>query len=260
MSKENIVFNILNIMNVTRKHTLPSIKTLPRYFSLYGSKQYKGDNVPQRVNWFGNYEIAKSYQTKETRIHKCKTKNKTELININKKNESYFKRKFLQTKETLVPAVHLTSKQVQTIDYKHPYIIMTQNEKAYYEFCFAFGYLTVQEQVEFMKLIMFLIQHNYITMLTRGGISVAHKMRIKVAYYHLNYFAEENGVNRLSFYLIDRHAVMNLSMCLPKHISGIYQPNAKSFWFPDFIVYKMNIQEYILFTPSRSLTFDKIVE
>ena len=38
-------------------------------------------------------------------------------------------------------------------------------------------------------------------------------------------------------------------------ISGVYQRNEDSFWFPDFILYIMNIQEYILFNPHKHLTY-----
>ena len=40
-------------------------------------------------------------------------------------------------------------------------------------------------------------------------------------------------------------------------ISGVYQKNDTSFWFPDLIVYKMNIQEYILFNPHHNLVYEK---
>jgi hypothetical protein len=43
-------------------------------------------------------------------------------------------------------------------------------------------------------------------------------------------------------------------------INGVYQKNDTSFWFPDLIVYKMNIQEYILFNPQDNLIYDTIIE
>jgi hypothetical protein len=44
------------------------------------------------------------------------------------------------------------------------------------------------------------------------------------------------------------------------NISGVYQKNNKSFWYPDLIVYKMDIQEYILFDPQDNLVYDKLIE
>jgi hypothetical protein len=67
--------------------------------------------------------------------------------------------------------------------------------------------------------------------------------------------------NRLSFYNLDKHAIMNLCKVVPKkyNINGVYQKNDTSFWFPDFVIYKMNIQEYILFNPPHNLKFVKEV-
>lgn len=265
-------------MNKTRKkHIGPSIKILALHYPLYASKKYNGNDmleyqrkqeeerkdpcVMDNSGWFGDYDIAKSYKTRDTRLYKWKTKHKTKLLNIDKKNTKYFKTKFTQTKEKLIPAIQLTPSQIKTIPYDHPYITMPQNEKAYYEFCFAFGYLSVIEQVEFMKLILYLIKHKYIEMVTREKNSVAFKMNMKVNYYKLNnIFAKERTMNRLSFYYLDKHAVMNLCKCVPKHISGVYHDNTTSFWFPDLVVYKMNIQEYILFNPHHNLIYDSEVE
>lgn len=263
-------------MNNTRKkkHYVPSLKILPLHYSLYASKKYKGEDILeyQRIqekkkndpcvldnsSWFGDYEVAKSYKTKETKLYRWKTKNMTKLLNINKHNKLYFQTKFKQCKEKLIPAVHLTHAQIKTIEYEHPYIKMSQNDKAYYEFCFVFGYLSIKQQVEFMKLIIFLIKHKYISMVTREGNSVAYKMNLKVKYYLLNnYFAKKHSMNRLSFYYLDKHSMMNLCKCIPKNIAGVYQKNTNSFWFPDFVIYKMNIQEYILFNPHHNLIYDK---
>jgi len=68
--------------------------------------------------------------------------------------------------------------------------------------------------------------------------------------------------NRLSIYLFDKYALNNLCKIIPSHfkISGVLQENTKSFWFPDLIVYKMNIKEYVLYNPHHNLIYDKIVE
>ena len=43
-------------------------------------------------------------------------------------------------------------------------------------------------------------------------------------------------------------------------IDGVFQANDKSFWFPDLVVYKMNIKEYVLYNPHHNLKFEGIVE
>jgi hypothetical protein len=255
----------------------PSFKILQLGYPLYASKKYKGDELLEyqkkaekdahdsclldNSSWFGDYDVAKSYETKETKLYRWKTKKRTNLLNINSKNADYFKKLFLNTKAKLIPTINLSEKQMNSINYVHPYIKMRANEKAYYEFSFAFGYIDVKEQVEFMKLIKYLVENNYITMLTREGKSVVTKMNIKINYYQLNHFSiKNNQLNRLSFYHLDKHAMMNLCKCVSKEISGVYQKNTHSFWFPDFIAYKMNIQEYILFNPHHNLVYDKEIE
>jgi hypothetical protein len=254
-----------------------SLKILHKGYPLYASKKYRGDEllayqktteneahdscVLDNSSWFGDYDVAKSYKTKETKLYRWTTKKITKLLHINAQNATYFKQLFSNTKSTLVPTINLSEKQIHQIKYEHPYITMTSNEKAYYEFCFAFGYITVKEQVEFMKLIKYLIAEKFITMLTREGKSITTKIDIKINYYRLNnVFVKNKHLNRLSFYHLDKHAIMNLCKCVSKDISGVYQKNVNSFWFPDFVVYKMNIQEYILFNSHHNLIFDKEIQ
>ena len=56
---------------------------------------------------------------------------------------------------------------------------------------------------------------------------------------------------------MDKYAIMNLCKIVPKEISGVFQPNINSFWFPNFIIYKMNIEETILFNPHHNLIYEK---
>jgi hypothetical protein len=261
----------------TKKVRSTSFKILRIGYPLYASKKFKGDELLayqktaenkthdscllDNSSWFGDYNVAKSYKTEETKLYKWKTKKITRLLNINEQNAGYFRHLFSNTKAKLIPTINLSEKQIHKINYAHSYIRMSSNEKAYYEFCFAFGYISTKEQVEFMKLIKHLIAEKYITMLTREGNSVATKMEIKIDYYRLNHtFVKNNTLNRLSFYHLDKHAIMNLCKCVPKEISGVYQKNTNSFWFPNFIAYKMNIQEYILFNPHHNLIFDKEIQ
>lgn len=257
-----------------KKNIYPSFKILHIGYPLYASKKYKGDELLEyqrqaemksqdsclldNSSWFGDYVVAKSYKTNETKLYEWKTNKMTKLLNINKENEFYFKNLFLNTNRQLIPAIHLSDIQMKQIVYDHPYIQMSNNEKAYYEFCFAFGYITLAEQVAFMKLIKYLIDNKIITMFTRGGKSVLPKMKLKIAYYQLNrIFIKKKKYNRLSFYYLDKHAIMNLCKIVSHEVAGVYQKNEKSFWFPNLLVYKMNIQEYILFNPHHNLVYDK---
>jgi hypothetical protein len=137
---------------------------------------------------------------------------------------------------------------------------MDDRERALYEFKFAFGYLTLKEQYEFLLLIKFLIKNNYLEIERRSGNSIINKLNLKISYYNINrFFYKKDRYNRISIYKFDKYTIMNLCRCLKYryNISGVYQKNDTSFWFPSFGLYKMNIKEYIFFNPGNNLKYDK---
>ena len=270
--------NIRN--NKTRKFSLtklkPSLKILPKGYPLYASKQYEGVTIleynkseelkyndkclMQNSSWFGDLEVAKIYKTKDTHIYKWNIKTPTNLLKTDIKNKAFLDYIFKNTKQTLEPTIKIPKNQIKNIKYKHPYLEMSQNERALYEFNFCFGYLTVTEQYKFMKFIKYLLENKIIDLKTRQGDSILKKINIKIYYYKVgSLFGKKELSNRLSFYDFDKHAIMNLCKIVNNSkfkIDGVYQKNDTSFWFPDFLVYKMNIQEYILFDPQDNLVYD----
>lgn len=265
--------------NKTRKNrtTHPVIKNLQVGFPLYAAKKYKGDEIleynrkleekkhdhclQENSSWFGSLQVAKWYNTKGTHIYKWKTKKPTHLLLITRKNEGFLKQLFLNTDIQLTPSVNLTKKNLK---YEHPYLKMGDNEKAYFEFCFAFGYITIEEQYEFLKLVKYLIENDFIEMKRREGSSIANVITLKLGYYFIKHrmiTTKKNKMNRLSFYSIDKYAIMNLCRLVnnPKYkIDGVYQKNDISFWFSQFIT-KRNIEEYILFNPHHHLVYEKMI-
>jgi hypothetical protein len=264
----------------------PLFKVLKNGFPLYASKKSYGDTILEytkeqekkhndsclfeNMSWFGDLERAKSYKTKDLQIYKWTIKKPTNLIIINKRNEDFFEYYFKNTKLTLKTAIDLTpdkikraKKLLEKENITNKYLDMTINERAHYEFNFAYGYLNVEEQYQFMKLVKFLIENKILDIKTREGSSIITKLNIKINYYYLlNKTNTKEKYNRLSIYLFDKYAVNNLCKITPKkyNIEGIYQPNNKSFWYPDLIVYRMNIAEYVLYNPHHNLNYDKIVE
>jgi hypothetical protein len=260
----------------------PSLKILRVGYPLYASKKFEGNTILEynkktelesgdhclldNSSWFGNLQVAKSYKKKDTHIYKWKIKTPTNLLRIDKKHEGFIDYIFKNTHSTLTPAIALTEKQLHKIKYIHPYLIMTPNEKSLYEFKFAFGYITLEEQYEFLKLVEYLLENKFIIHDTRDGNSILPKIKTKINYYRISsLFSKKNKHNnRLSFYIFDKHSIMNLCRIVYSNkeykISGVYQKNNTSFWFPDLIVYKMNIEEYILFNPHHNLVYDKIIE
>jgi hypothetical protein len=262
------------------KSLKPSLKVLNIDYPLYASKQYEGSTIleynkseelkykdkclMQNSSWFGDLNVAKSYKTKETHIYKWKTKKVTKLLNINDLNQQFVNNLFEKSTLKLKPTISLTKEQLRKIDFEHPYLKMSANQKALYEFNFCFGLITVEEQYEFMKLIKYLIENKFTEIKKRDGGSILQKLKIKTNYYKFaSVLGKKEKLNRLSFYSFDKHAIMNLCKLLHNkslNISGVYQKNDTSFWFPDFIVYKMDIQEYILFNPQDNLVYDSLIE
>lgn len=267
--------------NTTNTSTKPSTKIFQKNNSLYASKIYPGDElltftknnetkkkqscILENLSWFGDYKVAKSYQTSKTKLYEWKFKKPTKLLIMNEKNDNYFRSLFLQNINVpLIPAIRIPKDKIKKINYQHIYLSMTKNKRAYYEFCFVFGYLTIEEQYEFMKLLKYLLEEKIVIMDTRNGESILSKIIIKINYYKIiHLFNTKKKYNRLSFYQLDKHAVLNICKILKSkniNISGLFQENTHSFWFPDLIVHKMNIEETILFNPHDNLTFYKQIE
>jgi hypothetical protein len=257
----------------------PSLKVLPKDSSLYASKRYSGEEVLKytetnekkahdaclldNLSWFGNnYQVAKSYQTQETKIYEWKIKKNTRLLRMDKANDSFFFSLFLSSQQSLIPTLSISKQQEKKISYQHPYLKMNNNQKAYYDFCFAFGYMTLEQQFEFMKWIKYLIENKILDIKTRTGTSILRKLRIKINYYRVaSLNQKQQKYNRLSFYDFDRHSLLNLCKLVhSQDMAGIYQSNDPSFWFPDLIVYKMNIEEIVLFGPHHDLIYDKEIK
>lgn len=265
--------------NITRK-LKPSLRILKIGYPLYAAKSYEGSTILKynkeqedkyhdkclivNSSWFGDLAVAKSYKTKENHIYRWTTKKTTNLLKINSENEKFISKIFSQTNVKLTPTISIKKSKMAKIKYDHPYLKMTPNEKSLFEFNFCFGFITVKEQYEFMRFIKYLIENKITDIKRRDGNSILDKLKIKINYYNVNSLLnKKEKLNRLSFYEFDKHAIMNLCKIIHEtnmNISGVYQKNDTSFWFPDFIVYKMDIQEYILFNPQDNLVFDKLIE
>jgi hypothetical protein len=258
----------------------PSLKILKLGYPLYASKSYEGSDILKynkeqqdkyrdkclmvNSSWFGDLEVAKSYKTKDNHIYRWKTKKESNLLKINIKNETFINNIFSRSKSKLIPTIELKKDKVSKIEHKHPYLEMTPNEKALFEFNFCFGFINIEEQYKFMRFIKYLIENKFTDVKRRDGKSILNKLKIKIRYYQITSFlSKKEKLNRLSFYDFDKHAIMNLCKIIYENnmdISGVYQRDDNSFWFPDLVVYKMNIQEYILFNPQDDLVYDKLIE
>lgn len=268
--------------NMTKRNKNHAIKILRKGFSLYAAKKYEGSSIleynkeqelkyndkclMQNSGWFGNLRVAKSYKTKDNHIYLWKTIKKVNLFDIDVSNEKWIDELFLNTKLKLIPTVKLSSSIKNKNSYEHEYLKMTANERALFEFKFCFGFIDLEKQYQFMKLLEHLIENKLIDDIQRrDGGSILPKLRRKMKYYSVFslFDKKENKLNRLSFYDFDKHAIRNLCQVMKENgidISGVYQKDTTSFWFPNLIVYKMNIEEYILFNPQDELKYVKMIE
>lgn len=271
------------IHNKTRKNRAPkpSYNILKPGYPLYASKAFEGSTILeynkseerkyhdkcliQNMSWFGDLKVAKSYKSKDTNVYRWKAKKHVKLLYISKKSAKFVDYIFKNTDAFLEPTINITESKIKKVKYDHPYLKMSTNERALYEFKFCFGFITVKEQYEFMLFIKYLIENKVVDIKRRDGKSILNKLKLKIDYYKVEELLGNKKplLNRVSFYDFDKHAVMNLCKLTNNEtyqIDGVYQKNDTSFWFPDLIVYKMDIQEYILFDPQDDLVYDKKVE
>lgn len=267
--------------NTTRKNNtniIPSLKILDKDFILYGAKNkdigfkildYTKANEDKKrkhclyenISWFADIEQAKHYKGKNDLIFKWKVFKKLNLIKITTKNELFFKNLFLKTNKPINPALNIKTDYLKKINYKHPYLMMSNNEKCLFEFNFIFGYLSLKQQYEFLLLIKYLMENNFIEILSRHDTNLLPKITKKIRFYELYPLGKKQKLNRISLYEINKQALLNVCMMTydKYNIDGLYQPNTNSYWYPDLIVYHMNIEEFILFSPHTELKNEGIV-
>lgn len=271
---------------IKKRSLQPKIRNLIKGYSIYAAKSFDGEAILKytkeqeekskdkclytNISWFGDLKQAQIYKTSKTKIYKWLVKKNTKLLVMNRENEKFFEHYFKNYRGDLVITINLSGNQIseameklKDTDIDYSYLNMSENEKAYFEFAFAYGYITVDKQYEFMRLIKFLIQNKIIDIQKRDGSSVINKINMKINYYFLlNKLNRHKKNNRLSLYTFDKNALINLCKIIPNtyNIDGVYQPNSKSFWFPDLKIYKMDISEYVLYNPHKNLIYDSIQE
>lgn len=271
---------------IKKRSLKPKIRNLVKDYPIYAAKSFDGEAILQytreqeekskdkclytNISWFGDLKQAQIYKTSKTKIYKWLIKKNTKLLVMNRENETFFEHCFKHFKGELLTTINLTHnktsvamQKLKDTDIDYSYLNMSPNDKAYFEFAFAYGYITVDKQYEFMRLIKFLIKYKIIDLHKRDGSSIEDKINMKINYYYLvNKLNRHKKHNRLSLYSFDKVALINLCKIIPNvyKIDGVFQPNSKSFWFPDLKVYKMDISEYVLYNPHHNLIYDGIQE
>jgi hypothetical protein len=260
----------------TLKNNAPVLRVLPKGFPLYAAKDstlgpkildYTRDNhlrtgkmcLLDNLTWFADLEQAKQYNKKKgSSIFQWKTKDSIKLVSISPENKTYFNRIFHDTLESNFNTLIIDPSKIPEEHLSHPYVSMKSKEQALFLFQFAFGYLPLYDQATFIKFLYDLIQKGAVELLGRKGGSILPGLKTFIDYYrtgdkkHRNY-----PLNRISFYEIDRMAVLNLCMLSDiDQLEGIFVPQQNSFWFSNTEKEEtMDLLEYALFRPYEKLTF-----
>ena len=200
-----------------------------------------------------------NYQHPETTIYKWKTKRRTKLMVIEKKNKKFFENLFLHNPSSRIsPFIQINQEDIKNIEMQHPYLNMTNHGKAWYEFQILYGFTSLDEQYYFLKWITHLLKKNIVKLPFRSRI---FDIYLKKKYFVLmNYLEEEtNKINRLGIYSLEKSALMNLCMLIQNHktlsnIDGVYIPKQKSFWIVYSGIYNL-IEEVVLFNPHKNLEY-----
>lgn len=268
--------------NKTRKNKMriKLLKMLKKGTSIYAAKEYKGDKILtytkknaekekspcilNNMSWFSKLDRAKLYKNNTHKIYQWTIIAPTPLLPINKSNRKFFEYIFTHSVSKLEPYIELTDQIMKKIKYEHPYLLMSTNERAYYEFKFAYGYMPIHEQYNFLMLIKYLLKENIVHLQTRGKNSILPKVIARILYYTLNddinnITTSKHRMNRLSIYNFDRRANTNICTLLKEYnytdISGTYVPPTTSFWHIINFVTNDNLEEYVLFNPHKNLEY-----
>ena len=199
----------------------PELKILQKNYIIYGAKnkdlggkvlEYTNSNeskkhthcVYDNISWFASLDQAKHYKGKNDLIFKWKVVKPLQLIKISERNEKFFKKLFLTTKQKLIPTLNIKMSDRNKINYEHPFLDMNNNERALYEFNFIFGYISLKEQYEFLLFIKYLIQNKFIEILSRHNTNLLPKIEKKIKFYKLYPFGKKEKLNRISLYEINK--------------------------------------------------------
>jgi hypothetical protein len=256
---------------------LPLLKKVKVGHLVYASKKYKGDEIItytremekkkgtrcllETISWFGSLHVAKLYASYSTKIYKWRVFKPFALVVVGGPENAGFFDKVFRNYDGPGQLVSLVSdasiqqlKRFGLVDGHHPYLDMSVNERCLYEFKFVFGYLTLREQYQFLLLYSY-FSAKFANIADYGASLV--KVYASMKYFELNAAGVDDlGTgNRISFYEIDKHVVSNFCKCVDgMGYEGLYQrKNIRSFWYPSFIKYSKDMEEYILFNPSRVL-------
>ena len=241
------------------------IKTLPVGFKLYSAKKYKSQEIIDFVkknrqqkkqvclidnlSWLTTKKGSIRYKLYHPTyiMSEWMVKVPTNLLKINHDSYSFLKNLYMNSTIRLQSFLSLKDDAIENIKMKNahtnPYLFMNHKERCFYEFQFIFGFISVQEQLQFLHFIKECITQGFLK-----DNTLKKKIDNRIILYNFSDLVfYKNKINRLPMYFFDKVVVLNLCKLLNKNsqfstqISGIYFYNKKSYF--DYL----NLEEYILF-------------
>jgi hypothetical protein len=215
----------------------------------------------QSISWFGGEDKAKYYKRDNTEVYKYMIKKNTKLfVTNNIYNLKYFKSLIDQVDNdklnNFLVLSELDFNDMDTEGKKHfekyLYLKMTKKQRIIYEYSFAFGLLSTEEQFNFLKLIIKLQEYNYIENLTKMMESDDDSLFLTLKRYGMNIIYKLIPQNwkelfgqRCSLYQIDLNIVQNLCLTMPEDINGYIYLHQPSIWHRKMT----DVSEVCIFNP-----------
>lgn len=210
------------------------------------------------ITWFGKLNVAKKYKTKSNKIYRYNTIKNTRLLQIDSHNKQIIKDKILNYRYPSKYEVLYRGNKLKKYD--HPYLDMDTRNRCLYEIFFAYGFMTLDEQYEFINLILYLIdtkkssiKHPKSATYTKALYNTPRAyVLFFVKFWHK--IAGKLGTkkyNKINIYEINKHSAYNICLAF-NDIDGIFYPNKESSWYPFSMIPTF---EYIIFKPHLTIKY-----
>lgn len=233
--------------NITLAKTSKLYKSISNIYGRNSVFEYNMTliNHCENMSWFAlTFDKANYYNNSESTVYTFHLKKCLKLLDItSKKNLNNFIKRINTIKDVNNLFV-IYNKNIKDLNYdvlkhfnKYKYMHMDIKNKAIYEYMFAFGFLTVKEQGNFVKLILKLQEYGLIdnikkikTNILINNSMIQRLSRLLFNTWYNNLPEQEIG-HRYSLYQIDINVVSNLCVLYHKKYDGyILQTDKSSYW------------------------------
>jgi hypothetical protein len=231
-------------------------------YKLFKYKKYKQCNY---ISWFAlNYDKAEYYKkkSKTATVYEYDLKKNIKLLVTNSERADLNLIKSFKNKEMLRVIFDKTfnsiPKNIRKHFEKYKYMKMTKSQKVAFEYNFAFGHITVQEQIDFIKLMLKLQEYDLIEKPKKmHGIHTIfptdHKLFIRltrlIGLNLFKLFSKDKRLKnqRMSLYETDLNVIGNI--CLLYNYNGYVFLHQPTLWHKKM----KDVSEIAIFNPVKNI-------